>query len=199
MIETFIREFNQNSAIELIAVVLAITYLLLAVRENIACWYAAFVSTAIYFFIFMRVHLYMESALQIYYLAMAVYGWYEWKRGAGDEGVSISTWRPARHLQVVCTVIALSILTALALDRWTDARLPLLDSFTTWGAIVTTWMVARKILENWVYWLVIDSVSVYLYIDRSLYFTALLFIAYLVIVVFGWIEWHRTWRTQQAA
>jgi len=75
------------------------------------------------------------------------------------------------------------------LERYTDAALPYLDSFTTWGSILTTWMVTRKILENWLYWLVIDSVSIYLYLDRGLYLTAGLFVLYLIIVLFGYRKW----------
>ena len=82
----------------------------------------------------------------------------------------------------------------MLLTRFTDAALPLLDSFTTWGSILTTWMVTRKILENWLYWLVIDSVSIYLYLDRGLHLTAMLFVAYLVIVVFGYRKWLRHYR-----
>ena len=75
---------------------------------------------------------------------------------------------------------------------------PILDSFTTWGSIVTTWMVARKILENWLYWLVIDSASIYLYLDRELYLTAALFAVYLVIVIFGYFQWLQHYRARSS-
>jgi len=75
--------------------------------------------------------------------------------------------------------------------------LPYLDSFTTWASVVTTFMVARKILENWFYWLVIDSVSIYLYFDRELYFTSLLFAIYIVIIFFGWFAWNRSYRQRE--
>ena len=77
--------------------------------------------------------------------------------------------------------------------------LPYIDSFTTWGSILTTWMVAKKLLENWLYWLVIDSVSIYLYLERGLFLTAALFAVYLVIVVFGYRRWHRHYRLQCAS
>jgi nicotinamide mononucleotide transporter len=73
--------------------------------------------------------------------------------------------------------------------RYSDAPLPHLDSFTTWGAVVTTFMVARKVLENWVYWFVIDVVSIFMYLDRELYFTAALFAGYLVMIVIGYRSW----------
>ncbi len=81
------------------------------------------------------------------------------------------------------------VLVQAKLHRYSEAALPFLDSFTTWGSVLTTWMVARKILENWLYWLVIDSVSIYLYLDRGLHLTALLFAAYLIIALFGYRKW----------
>jgi nicotinamide mononucleotide transporter len=76
----------------------------------------------------------------------------------------------------------------------TDAAFPYFDSFTTVAAIVTTYMVARKVLENWLYWFVIDSISVYLYLARGLTLTALLFVLYLVLIVIGWRRWWLDWR-----
>lgn len=199
MLETLLRQLLDNSALELTAVALAIAYLLLVVRENIACWYMAFASTSIYLMIFVDVRLYMEAALQVFYLAMAIYGWYEWRFGGqrGD-GVRISRWRTSQHLAAAAGIAAATLVSTWLLATFTDARLPLLDSFTTWSAIVTTFMVARKVLENWIYWFIIDAVSIYLYIDRELYFTAALFALYLVIIIVGFSTWLRQYRTQHA-
>ncbi len=178
------------SAWEAAAVVLGVAYLLLAMRESLWCWYAAFASTAIFLVLFWNVNLLMESALQVYYLAMAVYGWWQWQRGgAGHTGLAISRWNARQHLVAVAAVLLVSAASGALLQHYTGAALPYLDSFTTWGSVLTTWMVARKILENWLYWLVIDSVSIYLYLDRALYLTAGLFVIYLVIVLFGYRKW----------
>ena len=184
---------------EAVAVALGIAYLLLAVRESILCWYAAFVSTAIFLVLFWDVNLLMESGLQVYYLGMAVYGWWQWTHGGGEEGeLPISRWPVRYHLLAVGGVVLISLASGLLLNEYTSAALPFLDSFTTWGAVLTTWMVARKLLENWLYWLVIDSVSIYLYLDRELYLTAGLFAVYLVIVVFGYFKWLQHYRSQSA-
>lgn len=194
-------QLQANSWLELTAVLLAIAYLLLAVRENSLCWYAAFVSTAIFLVIFLQVKLYMESGLQVYYLVMAIYGWYQWTRGdGGTRGIAITTWSGNTHITAISTVIAASTVSGYLLSNYSDAQMPYLDSFTTWGSVVTTYMVAAKVLENWIYWLVIDSVSIFLYLDRELYFTALLFIAYVIIVIFGWFAWRKEYReTAEAA
>ena len=176
---------------ELAAVLLGIAYLLLAMREQISCWYAAFVSTAIYTVLFWDVSLLMDSALQVYYMAMAVYGWQQWRSKGPDNkaNIAICRWQWHTHVMVVSGVLILSGISGWLLQNNTQAAWPYLDSFTTWGAIVTTYMVAKKVLENWLYWLVIDAVAAFLYVDRGLYLTALLFAAYVVIVVFGYFQW----------
>ena len=177
---------------EALAAALAIAYLLLAARERIACWGCALVSTAIYTVLFWNVSLLMESALNVYYLLMASYGWYQWRRG-GRDGVSLasSVWRWQRHAAVVGGVMLATAVNGYLLDQHTRAAWPFVDSFTTWGAVVATFMVARKVLENWVYWFVLDAVSIPLYAERGLYVTAMLFALYLVIIVFGFLSWHR--------
>ena len=177
-----------------VAVVLAIAYLLLAAREHVACWACALVSTAIYIGLFWNVSLLMESALNGYYLLMAVYGWWQWRAGgAAGTGVAIRRWRWRTHAVAVTGVCAAAALNGYLLAEHTSAAWPYVDSFTTWGAVVTTFMVTQKILENWVYWFVIDAVSIPLYIDRGLYATACLFAVYLVIVVFGFLSWRRAY------
>ncbi len=183
-----------GSPIELAAVVLAIVYLVLAVRENIACWYAAFISTAIFLYVFWQVDLYMESGLQVFYLVMAVYGWWSWRHGGdASESLPIRTW-PWQYHAAAIGFVALATFTSGTLLQDTSQRLAYVDSFTTWGAVITTFMVTRKVLENWIYWLVIDGVAIFLYLDRELYYTAALFVVYEVIVIVGWFKWLGVYR-----
>ena len=189
----------QMSGIELAAVLLGVAYLLLAMRESLWCWYAALVSTALFLYLFWQVKLLMESALQVFYIGMAVYGWWHWRHGgAGHETLTISRWPLRNHLIAIGVVSLAALTSGTLLSQNTDAALPYLDSFTTWGSIVTTWMVARKILENWLYWLVIDSASIYLYLDRELYLTAALFAVYVVIVIFGYFQWLRHYHARSS-
>ncbi len=194
---TVAEQFQQNSLLELVAVVFAIAYLVLAVKENILCWLAAGISTSIFLIIFWDVKLYMESGLQIYYLVMAGYGWHQWRRASENSaGLQVSMWSVQQHLFALLVIALLTFFSGYLLRTETDAQLPFLDSFTTWASVVTTFMVARKVLENWIYWLVIDSVSIFLYIDRELYFTAILFALYIVIIFFGWYSWFKSYQQQ---
>jgi len=189
---------------EAVAVVFAIAYLLLAVKENILCWLFALLSTAIYTILFWDVSLLMESALNVYYMAMAVYGWQQWTRGGsngGDEphALAIQTLSGRQHLLVITAIALLSLVSGYLLGEHSSAVWPYVDSFTTWASVITTYLVARKYLENWLYWIVIDTVSIPLYLDRGLGLTALLFVAYVVIAVFGYIKWRDHFRADGQA
>ncbi len=183
--------------LESLAVLLSLGYLVLAVRENSVCWYLAFLSTSIYVYIFATVSLYMESFLNVYYMGMAVYGWDQWKR-AGLQGVGrdICRWPPSWHLLIVGAVFVGSLISAQMLRAYTDARFPFLDSFTTWGSVVATVMVAQKVLENWLYWLVIDALSIIIFVDRELYQTALMFVLYLILAAIGYYNWSKIYRKE---
>lgn len=223
------------SPAELIAVLLAIAYLLLAIRQNSWCWAAAIGSTSLYVVLMYDARLYMESALQFFYIAIAVYGWWHWTypkpapstpdpapllpvgaasavnnpstphapgqlaaEAAAPATLPVTTWPLRHHLTAITAVLALSAATGWLLARHTDAALPYLDSFTTWGAILATWMVARKLLENWYYWFVIDSAAIWLYLHRGLHLTALLFALYLVLILVGYFAWRRSMERSNA-
>jgi nicotinamide mononucleotide transporter len=185
---------------EVAAVLLGLAYLLLAMFEHVSCWYAAFISTAIYIFLFWDVNLLMDSALQVYYMAMAIYGWRQWRRprGSNTAELEISQWSLQTHCVVISLLVVASLISGYLLDNNTQAEWAYLDSFTTWGAIITTYMVTKKVLENWLYWLVIDAVAAYLYFDKALYITSLLFCVYLVIVIFGYFQWRKIYRQKQS-
>ena len=193
-LQTILTAAQSMSLMEVTAVVFAMAYLLLAVRENVLCWLFAFLSTAIYTVLFWDVSLLMEAALNVYYMAMAVYGWHQWTRGGtnGDDhphALTVRSMSANQHVMVIAAITGLTLVSGYLLSEHSTAAWPYVDSFTTWASVITTFLVARKLLQNWLYWIVIDSVSVPLYIDRGLNLTALLFVAYVVIAVVGYFKW----------
>ena len=176
--------------LEIFAVSSAILYLILAAKEDVRCWYAALFSSILYMYIMYSAGLIMESFLQIFYICMAIYGWYIWSNKINFAyKLRITRWKREYHFYAISTVTVLSIMSGFLLEKYTQAALPFLDAFTTWGAIITTYMVAKKIIENWIYWFAIDSISIYLFISRELYLTSLLFFIYLIIIIFGYRSW----------
>ena len=176
--------------VEALAAILAIIYLLLAVQQDVKCWSAAILSSSLYFYVMYSAGLYMEAYLQIFYIIMAIYGWSQWYNPKSEEQVFVvRTWKINQHFLAIFLIVSMAYLSGSLLNIYTNAALPFIDSLTTWGAIFATYMVAKKLLENWVYWFVIDSISVMLFMSRGLILTSLLFFIYLFIIYFGYKKW----------
>ena len=179
-------------SLEIIAVITAILYLVLAAKEDIKCWYAAIISSSIYFYIMLNAGLLMEAILQVFYVGMAIYGWNQWNKSFNEKyEIRIRNWKKINHLYSISLVVILAMISANILEKYTNAVFPFIDALTTFGAIITTYMVAQKIIENWIYWFVIDSISIYLFFSRELYLTSLLFTIYLIIIIFGYRSWNK--------
>ena len=190
-----IFDFLQVNWFEIVAAILAIAYLILAMLEDIRCWVAWIISSLMYFFVMYSANLYMEALLQIFYIFIGLYGLYQWRFKADKkDALKITTWSVKNHLIVIGALVFLTSLSGYVLMIYTAAASPFIDAFTTWGAIAASYLVAKKILENWFYWFVIDFVSVFLFISRELYPTALLFMVYLVLVVIGYSAWRKNWQ-----
>ena len=183
-----ITQLNFNwSIIESIAVFFSILYVVLAMKENIWCWWAAAISVILYIYICYSAQLYAETGLQFFYLLMAIYGYFQWNKN--DSNLKIQQWKTAKHLLILLLGAFLTFLMGFYFSIYTNAAMPLVDSFTTVFSVFATFMVTKKVLGNWLYWIVIDAVSVYLYFSRGLQLTSLLFIAYTIIAVFGYLSW----------
>ena len=190
-----IFNFLTENWFEIVAALLAIAYLLLAMRQDARCWIAWIISSLMYLFVMYSAGLYMEAGLQIFYLLMGFYGLYQWQyKLANNEALKIKVWPITTHMMCLTALFLLVITSGYILSNNTDAASPYIDAFTTWGAIIASYMVAKKILENWIYWFVIDFVSVFLFVSRELYPTALLFCLYLVLVIFGYRSWKNEWQ-----
>lgn len=187
-----VSAWHDTSWIEFIAAALAVAYLLLAIGQYLSCWLAAFISSVLYVWVLFNARLYMESVLNAFYAAMAVYGFWQWQHGKGGGVLTVIRWHIARHALAALGVVALSLVTSFFLRRYTPAALPIPDSMVTWASVFATFLVARKVYENWHWWLLIDSASVYLFYTRHLYATMLLSGLYLVLIVIGMREWRRS-------
>jgi nicotinamide mononucleotide transporter len=187
-----ISNFLVQNWLEITAVIFAILYLILAVKQNILCWIAGIISSVLYFFIMQKAGLYMEAYLQVFYVVMGIYGWSQWSASnASNPSFIVNTWSKYQHMIAISIILALSLLSGSLLERYTDAALPFLDALVSWGAVVATYMVAKKLLENWIYWFVIDATSIFLFIERGLWLSAVLFATYLVIIFFGYQSWNK--------
>jgi nicotinamide mononucleotide transporter len=191
------RELLSTGVPELLAVVLGVVYILLIFKRNRLAWIAGALSSGIYVYLSARAQLPMQALLQCYYVLMAGYGWYVWTRAQGQQGGGIGRWPWRWHLLSLCVIALLSVLTAQWLRRETHAAWPYLDSATTWTSLFATWLVARLKLENWLYWIAADAVTMFLFAAQGHPFSSGLFATYMVIALFGYREWLQKYRRQR--
>tara|TARA_B110000211_G_scaffold55690_1_gene61985 strand:+ start:1547 stop:2143 length:597 start_codon:yes stop_codon:yes gene_type:complete len=184
--------FYRSIIIESIAVLFSILYVVLAVKENIWCWGAALISVSLYIYICFSAQLYPETGLQVFYFIMAIIGYYMWNKENKEE---IKEWSEIKHLLIILLGAILTFFMGFYFSTYTNSQMPIIDSFTTVFSIIATYMVIKKVLGNWLYWIVIDAVSVYLYFNRDLHLTSLLFIAYTIIAIFGYFSWMKKMKT----
>ncbi len=185
-------EFNW-SVIETTAVLFSIIYVVLATKQNIWCWAFAAISVILYIYICLNARLFAETGLQAFYLFMAAYGYYNWNKS--DAELDVEQWSVSKHLLLILFGAIAVFFIGFYFSTYTNAKMPIVDSFTTVFSIIATYMITKKVLENWLYWIVIDIVSIYLYFSRDLHLTSLLFMLYTIIAIFGYFAWLKKMKT----
>ena len=173
--------WSRDKLLEILAVVCSFLYTFLYIKGLAICWLFAFIGAAIFVYLCYRKKLLAESALQLFYVAMAIYGFLNM-----DAEWQMNSWPVSKHLFLLGLGSVGMIATAVILKKYTEAELPWEDSFTTVFSIVATWVMVNYVHENYLYWIVIDAVSVHLYWKRKLYFGSLLYVVYTAMVTAGY-------------
>ena len=187
--------------IEIFGTIVGLIYLWLEYKANIYLWLASIIMPAIYIYIFYNAGLYADFAINIYYLLIAIYGWFAWKysfqifpsssKKSREEELKISSIPKKIWMRLIPVYLILQFIITWVLITYTNSNVPWLDSFTTSVSIIAMWMLARKYIEQWLVWIVVDVVSVGLYIYKDLYFTSVLYALYAVIAILGYIKWKK--------
>jgi nicotinamide mononucleotide transporter len=187
-----------NNYIELLGALFGLLYIILSIKQNIWCWPIGLITSALYIYVFFVTKFYADMGLQVYYLVVSIYGWYFWMFGGKStkkDDLKISTAGFRRLIYIIVASAVLFGIIAFILINFTDSEIPYWDAFTTAGSFVATWMLARKIIEHWLIWIIVDSVSLGLYIYKGLYATVILFAVYTLLAVMGYIEWKKELKT----
>ena len=181
------------SWLELAGCVLAIAMVVLNMRVNPAAWPLAIISSLMFFALFWNSRLYGEAGLQIVFVVVAGWGWWQWLRGHADNGQALEVrhLRPASRLKVLLTLAVAWPLIALFLDHVTDTDVPWWDAFPTAASLVGQWLLGRKYVENWPTWVVVNVVSVGLFAYKGLWFTTALYLVFVAMSFSGWRAWQR--------
>jgi nicotinamide mononucleotide transporter len=179
-----------DNYIEILGAVTGMVYIYFSIRRIIWLWPLGIITSAFYVFIFFDSRFYADMGLQVYYFAISIYGWRTWKTIKEDEG-KIPVKRIAFYqlIMFLFYTIILTFIISLILINYTDSPLPVWDAFTTAGSILATYMLAKRYIENWLFWIVIDVISIGLYLYRGLYPTVVLFAVYSVMAVVGYYKW----------
>jgi nicotinamide mononucleotide transporter len=175
---------------EVFASLLGIGYVIFAAKESQWCWPLAFVSTLIYTLLFWQDQLPMQALLNFYYMAMAIYGYLLWqKQGQAEDVIAISKLTWPRQFAFLITGSLLTFLTAKYLISIDASQSPYLDAGVTVFSVLNTVLMARKVLQNWLYWIVIDAAAIQLYYETGYYATIVMFSVYLVLALVGYLNW----------
>jgi len=183
--------------IELLATSFGLIYILLSIKQNIWCWPAGLITSALYVYIFFVSKFYADMGLQVYYVFVSIYGWIHWKFGAQskkENDLKISNVNFKTGVILFLATVLFFIIIAYILVNFTDSTVPYWDAFTTAASFVATWMLAQKMIEHWLIWFLVDSISLGLYVYKGLYPTVILFAVYTVLAILGYIEWKRKMR-----
>src|SRR5262245_7290269 len=188
------------SPTEVAAFLFGVAAVWLTTRENAWCWPLGLVNVALSGVVFYTARLYADTGLQAVYFALCLYGWYAWLRGGEDHGALAVSRTPRRWLAALTALgVATAIVLGLALRRFTDASLPFWDSSTTAFSLVAQAVRTRKWIENWPLWIAVDAVYVGMYVYKSLFLMAGLYLVFLALAVLGYAEWTRSLRSRACA
>ena len=182
----------QTSIFEWVAFFCSVAYVSLAAYQKKSAWIFAFISSAIYVYLCFESRLYLDSFLQSFYVLAAVYGWITWSRTTVEKKLSI---KPLKfHLISISLIAVLSIVLGFIMHRFTIQAAPFVDAPITLFSLFATYLVAQKVVENWWYWIVIDSICIPLFYSRGLYITSILYVVYTIMAVVALIQWKRNYR-----
>ena len=190
-LKTISDAFAMMSGWELLAVAFGIAYVLLAAKESLWTWLFAFLGTFIYTLLFWEGALLSSSLLNFYYMIMAVYGFVLWRGGKSGKELEVSSYTLSKNLSIITAGLVLSLVIGYLSDTYAKANFAYLDAFVMVFSVMATWMLANKILENWLYWIVVDSAGVYLYFKSEYYATVVLFALYVVLAFWGYYSWKK--------
>ena len=181
-----------TSITEWLIFVTALLYVVLAAMEHVLCWLFGILSSALTVYLCYSGHLFLESGLNIFYVLIGIYGWYEWLYGSAEHtALPVVSYPLKKNGVLLLSGVAAWIPLGFIAHRYSTQVLPYIDAFITAFSLVATWMTAKKIIENWLYWIVIDALAVFLYAYRGFYLLSLLYVIYTILAAAGYLSWRK--------
>lgn len=182
--------------VEITGTIFGLAYIIFSIKQHILTWPIGLITSVLYIYVFFVSKFYADMALQGYYVWVSIYGWYLWRKGPSSntdkKTLKVTKTNGKMALVLLLVSVVLTVAIYFILSRFTDSPVPVGDAITTAFSIVATWMLARKKLEHWLLWVLIDAFSMALYIYKGLYATTILFGVYTIAAIIGYFEWRKT-------
>jgi nicotinamide mononucleotide transporter len=187
-----ILEWLLANVIEMLAFIFGLAGVWLTARQNVWCWPTGLVNIILSFIVFFTSKLYADVVLQIFYLVMTIYGWYNWLYGG--ENKTVLKIRRIKLFEIIIIFVAGSagvFLVGWIFSTYTNAALPYIDSLVAVWGVIGTWAMARKIIEHWVIWIFTDMICTGIYAYKELYFFAVLYFIFVILAIYGLVKWRK--------
>lgn len=186
--------YAQTHWIEIIGAILSLIYLYLSIKAKVSLWFFGIISSVFYSVVFFQTKFYADMSLQFYYVFISIYGWINWKRGEKGNKQELPASKLTKKLTLILifSTIGIYLIYYLILSQFTDSTIPKSDALVGALSVIGTWMLAKKLIENWLVWIAADALCVGLYIYKDLYPTAVLFLIYTVMAAVGYWQWKKT-------
>jgi nicotinamide mononucleotide transporter len=194
----WLQGFAGASPLEWTATVAGFICVYLLIKRSIWSFAFGLVQVSIYAWIFYEVKLYSDMGLHLFYIGFQFYGWFIWRQAQDDSGhVCVLLGTRNEYLLWVIAVVCSTYLVGFLMTQYTDASLPNADAFTTCTSLVAQWLLSRKKLFNWAFWIVVDVVAIAIYWQKQLYPTSALYLCFLIMAIVGQWQWYKAWQNNQ--
>jgi nicotinamide mononucleotide transporter len=200
LFEAFLWIFDRS--LEIIATIAGLLYIIYSVERNILLWPYGIVSSAIFVYVCFHAGIYADMGLYVYYVIIGFYGWYHWHQGVSNSNGGVNLPVIKTTLKQGCWLFLLTLaiyfILLYILKHYTNSNIPYWDSFTTAVSITATWMLTQKMMEQWILWIIVDSITIGLYFYKGLYPAITLYLVYTILSFTGYLEWNKEWKAQPA-
>lgn len=200
LLESFFQlvanQFLHTSFSEWVGVITGFACIYLATRESVWSWPVSIISVLAYAWVFYEAKLYGDMSLQFYFLFTAIYGWYFWLKNKAEEGKPITDLNLRDKITAILAVVVLTVVLGVFLDHATDTDVPFADGFCTALSFVAQVLLTRKVLYNWILWIVVDICYVPLYIYKNLNLSAVFYAVLVALAIKGYLDWRKNYREQ---
>lgn len=186
-----------DKTVEIFGAIFGFLSVYFTIRQNIWCWYFGLLQVTLYCFVFYTSKLYSDMILHIIYIFLQVFGWYNWKYGGSNKSTLRVTLITHTMFWIGLTVLITSLL-GYVMQTKTDASFPYEDAFITVASLVAQYLMIKKILESWMFWIIVDVVAIIIYAYKDLYFTTVLYVLFLVMAIIGYLQWRKAYKEEFA-